>query len=133
MKSWLHEQKGEHKMTNRIQIKGFSLIQINSRELIEKTQSGSFYMNSLKIYREMYKNCKDNVVGDPYEGKLVVHNAVFQCEELGVNEVLKDCPISTANENDFVFCMFGVNPDKYQSFKFTEDQKQKLINFGIIP
>jgi len=69
-------------MTKRIQIKGFPLIKMSSRELIEKTQGGSFYMNSLKYYRNKYKNDKDNVVGDPYEGKLLVHNAVVMVEHM---------------------------------------------------
>ena len=112
------------------QIKGFPLIKINSHEIIAKIQNGSFRMNSLKIYREMYDNCNDNIVGDPYEGKFIIHDAVFQIEELGVNEHVKDFAFSTANENDFVFCMFGINPEKHISFKFTDEQKQKLIGFN---
>lgn len=118
-----------NKVKNEFQIKGFPLIKIKSRELIERLQGGSFYMNSLQVYREMYKNCEDIVIGDPNEGKLFVHDAILQSEELGIHEVLKDYAISTVNENDFVFCMFGVNPNKHHSFRFTEEQKQKLINF----
>lgn len=86
-------------------------------------------MNSLKLYRDMYKDGNDDGIGDPYEGKLFVHNAVIRCEELGIEEKINNYPISTVNENDFVFCMFGVNPNKYCSFTFTEEQKEKLIAF----
>ena len=120
-------------MTNKVkyvgQIKGFLLIKIKSKRIIEETRRGSFYMNSLKVFREMYKNSKDNVIGDPYEGKLIIYDAIIQIPELGINEVVKDSAFSTANENDFVFCMFGVNPNKHCSFQFTGEQKQKLINF----
>lgn len=111
------------------QIEGFPLIKIKSRELIEKLQSGSFYMNSLKFFRNTYKDGKSDGVGDPYEGKLFVHNAVVKIAELGVEKVLNDYPISTVNENDFVFCMFGVDASKHTSFTFTEEQKEKLIAF----
>lgn len=111
------------------QIKGFPLIKIKSQEIIEKIQKGSFRMNSLKLYRDMYKDGNDDGIGDPYEGKLFVHNAVIKIEELGIEEKLNNYPISTVNENDFVFCMFGVNPNKYCSFTFTEEQKEKLVAF----
>lgn len=78
-------------------------MKIKSRELIERLQGGSFYMNSLKVYREMYKNCKDIVIGDPNEGKLFVHEALLQSEESRKHEVRRDYGISTVNENDFVF------------------------------
>ncbi len=118
-----------NKVKNEFQFKGFPLIKIKSRELINKLQGGSFYMNSLKVYRKMYKNCKDIVIGDPNEGKLFVHDAILQNEELGIHEVLKDYAVATNDENDFVFCMFGVNPNKHHTFRFTEEQKQKLISF----
>ena len=110
-------------------IKGFPLIKIKSRALIERLRAGSFWMNSLKVYREMYENSKDEVIGDPHEGKFFVHDAIIQISGLGINEAVKDYPFPTANENDFVFCMFGVNPKKHHSFAFTEEQKQKLIGF----
>lgn len=119
-----------NKDKNVIPIKGFPLIKIKSREIIEKTRAGSFYMNSLKVYREMYAKSNDNVIGDPYEGKLIVHNAVLQIEKLGTNQVIKDFAFPTANENDFVFCMFGVNSGKHHSFTFNEEQKQKLAGCG---
>lgn len=120
-------------MTNNVkcagQIKGFPLVKIKSHEMIEKIRAGSFYMNSLKVYRDMYKDCKDNVVGDPYEGKLIVHDAALHIPECAITKALNDYIFPTVNENDFVFCMFGVNPNRYCSFNFTEEQKQKLLGF----
>jgi len=128
-------------MTDKIdytfQGKGFPLIKIKSRDIIEKLQHGSFYMNSLKAYRNMYKNRNDIIVGDPNEGKLIFHNANTRISKLEANEVadevheqtVRDHLFSTANEDDFVFCMFGVNPNKHSSFNFTEEQKQKLNGF----
>lgn len=111
------------------QIIGFPRIKIQSGKIIEKVRAGSFYMNSLKVYREIYKNAQDNTVGDPYEGKLVVHDAFIQIPELNISKVVSDYAFSTANENDFVFCMFGVEPDAQGSFLFSKEQKEKLIGF----
>ncbi len=111
------------------EIKGFPLIKIKSREIIEKLRSGSFYMSSLKKYREMYEKYGDDTIGDPNEGKLIIHDAVLKIEELGIEERVTDHAVATVNENDFVFCMFGVNPNKYDKFLFTEEQKQRLIGF----
>ena len=111
------------------EIKGFPLIKIKSREIIEKLRSGSFYMSSLKKYREMYEKYGDDTIGDPNEGKLIIHDAVLKIDELGIEERVTDHAVATVNENDFVFCMFGVNPNKYDKFLFTEEQKQRLIGF----
>ncbi len=110
-------------------IKGFPLIKIKSKEIIEKIRKGSFYMNSLKTYRDLYKDNEDNVIGDAYEGKLYIYDATFIIPEKGVNEIIKNKAFSTVNENDFVYCMFGINPNKNSSFNFTDYQKQKLIGF----
>lgn len=47
------------------QIKGFPLIKIKSRDIIEKIQKGLFYMNSLRYYRNLYEKSQDEVIGDP--------------------------------------------------------------------
>lgn len=112
------------------EIKGFPLIKIQSREIVEKTQAGSFWMTSLRKYREIYKKYNDNIIGDPNEGKLLIHDAIFHDPKSGKRTVIEDGAISTANEDDFVFCMFAVNPEKHSTFQFDEDQKQKLIGFN---
>lgn len=115
-------------MAYRGQIKGFPLIKIKSRDIIEKMQKGSFYMNSLRYYRKLYENSKDEVIGDPYEGKLFIPEAYLMIE--GETPIpLKNEALRTSHEDDFVFCMFGVNPVKYSTFQFTEEQKENLIGF----
>jgi len=106
--------------------KGFPLIKFQTRERIEQLQSGLLYMNSLKKYREMYKDSHDNIIGDPNEGKLIIHDAIIHIPEIAEAQKLKDVPLATASENDYVFCMFGVNPDEHHTFRFTEEQRTKI-------
>ena len=110
------------------QIKGFPLIKINSKEIIEKTRKGSFYMNSLKFYRDLYKNTHDEIIGDPFEGKIYMHSAIMNVN--GENITIKDAGLSTPNENDYVYCMFGVNPQLNTTFTFDDEQKKNLIGFN---
>ncbi|MDD4494960.1 MAG: hypothetical protein PHV32_11575 [Eubacteriales bacterium] len=127
--------KGKYKF----QVKGSPVMKIQTRKIIEKIRAGSFYMNSLKVYRDMYKKYKDTVIGDPNEGKFIIHDAIAQIKKIDTNgnveeqsvstTIVKDQAFSTINENDFVFCMFGIDSAKYNSFKFTEEQKQKLVGF----
>ena len=110
-------------------IKGFPLIKIKSKEIIEKIRKGSFFMSSLKTYRELYRQSGDDTIGDPNEGKLVIHEAFLTIPETGERTLIMDQALPTVNENDFVFCMFGINPNLHNEFLFTEEQKQKLIRF----
>ena len=106
--------------------KGFPLIKFQTRERIEQLQSGLLYMNSLKKYREMYKDSHDNIIGDPNEGKLIIHEAILHIPEKAEVQMLKDHALATASENDYVFCMFGVNPQEHHTFRFTEEQRTKI-------
>lgn len=116
----------------RTTIKGFPLIKFQTKDIIEKTVGGSFYMNSLRYYRELYEKTGDEFIGDPYEGK------IFISERLGAqlsipekeiyNQDLKDVALSTPSENDFVFCMFAINPNNFDDFKFSEEQCEKIIS-----
>lgn len=111
-------------------IKGFPLIKFQSKEIIEKTIRGSFYMNSLRYYRELYEKEGDEFIGDPCEGKIFISKSLgvkFSIPEKGIYfQDLNDVAISTSHENDFVFCMFGINPDIYNNFEFTEEQRNKI-------
>lgn len=106
--------------------KGFPLIKFQTRERIEQLQSGLLYMNSLKKYREMYKDSHDNIIGDPNEGKLIIHEAILHIPEKAEVQMLKDHALATSSENDYVFCMFGVNPQEHHTFRFTEEQRTKI-------
>ena len=111
------------------QIKGFPLIKIQEKDTIDLIKKGSIRLNSLKVYRDFYNKYGDKTIGDPNEGKFIIHDAILKIPELGINQKVKDQAFATANENDFVFCLFGINPNKYSSFNFTEEQKQKLMGF----
>lgn len=87
-------------------------------------------MNSLKHYRELYEMKPDEFIGDPCEGKIFISeklDAQFIVPEKGIFQNLKDVAISTPSEDDFVFCMFSVNPQKNDEFRFTEEQREKII------
>lgn len=112
-------------------IKGFPLIKFQNEEIINKNISGSFYMNSLKRYRDLYQMEGDEFIGDPCEGKIFISEklgAQFIVPEKGICQNLKDVAISTPSEDDFVFCMFSVNPQKKDEFRFTEEQREKIID-----
>lgn len=96
------------------QIKGFPLIKIKYRDIIEKIQKDSFYMNSLRYYRNLYEKSKDEVIGDPYEGRLFIPEAYLMIEGETPTPI-KNEALRTLHEDDFVFCMFGVNPVKYKN------------------
>lgn len=75
----------------------------------------------------MYKGSQNNVIGDPNEGKLIIHEAIFACPELDDKpQKIEDVAMATASENDYVFCMFGINPKNQKTFAFTEDQKENF-------
>lgn len=107
----------------------FPLMKIQTDDIIDKIMRGYIRFNSLKFYRELYNKYGDKTIGDPNEGKFFIHDGIFKNLETGEIEYIKDCYFPTANENDFVFCLFGINPQKYTSFIFSEEQKQKLLNF----
>lgn len=106
-------------------IRGMPLIKFQDERIIELIQGGSIRMNSLSVYREMYKNSGDEIIGDPYEGKLCIHEADVFIPELGIYQKINNQALSTVSENDFVFCMIGVNLADCR-FQFSNEQKQKF-------
>lgn len=108
-------------------IKGTPLIKFQTKQLINFLQQGSFYMSSLKRYRDMYANSGDEIIGDPHEGRLCIHCAsIFLPESDDRIIKIRDEALPTVSENDFVFCMFGIIPPNLGVFRFTEEQKSKL-------
>ena len=104
-------------------IEGIPLVKFQSEEIIKSTQNGLIYMNSLKYYRDLYKNNKDETIGDPYEGKLFIHDANFQIN--GEITHIENYAFSTANENDFVYCLFSIYPNN-STFQFGEEIQLKM-------
>lgn len=58
---------------NALLIKGPVFVKFQKSCIIEKTQQGSIYMNSLQQFRKLYKDSGDETIGDPYEGKLYIY------------------------------------------------------------
>lgn len=109
-------------------IKGFPLLKFQKKEIIDKIIQGSFYMNSLKVYREWFQNSGDEEIGDPFEGELYVNNAQLIIPEKNIVEQCNKQFFRTSHEDDFVFCMFGINSNYQKTFSFTEEQKKKWLD-----
>lgn len=111
-------------------IKGNPLIKIHRKEIIEKTQKGSFYMNSLQYYRDLYHKYEDDVIGDPHEGQLYIPEAVVRIQRVSDGEIyheqIQDSSLAMPSSNDFVYCMFGIQ-EKNSSFSFSDEQREKLL------
>ena len=119
-------------------VKGTPLIKFQTKEIIDKMQKhGSIYMNSLSYYRNFEEECGDKVIGDNHEGQLHVYNAFMSIKKV---EDESSCGtfssfsgyLSTRNQDDYVFCMFGLGPDTIaqdDTFIFTEEQRKELVKF----
>lgn len=113
-------------------INGIPLIKFQKKDIIDKTVQGSIYMNSLKYYREEYNKSLDEEIGDPCEGMLYInegHMIVYNENSKDITEVkqLQNTIIHTVNSDDYVFCMFGINPKFCHSFRFSDEQKKKWL------
>ena len=114
-----------------LQVKGTPLIKFQNADRIEQFKQGKIWMNSLKVFREMAQ--KSPEIGDDYEAVFHINEAVAHITPIDGgsttmapinNELMK-----TAHMNDFVFCMFGINPN-VNNFTFSEEQKEKMLEFG---
>lgn len=110
-------------------VKGFPLIKFQSTERIESLQDGLLYMNSLEWYRKHESESGDVVVGDLFEAMFHINEGKFILPDTGEEFEIKDELIATSASNDYVYCMFGVNPYS-DSFNFTTEQKDTIKNFG---
>lgn len=110
-------------------VKGFPLIKFQSTERIKDLQNGLIYMNSLEWYRRDENENADNVVGDSFEGMFHINEANFILPDIGENIEIKNELMRTSASNDYVYCMFGINPYS-NSFNFTEEQKEIIKSFG---
>ncbi len=110
-------------------VKGTPLIKFQSSCIINKIVKGSIYMNSLKVFRERYNQKLDEEIGDPCEGMLYINteHMIVQYETHIEAKQAKNVIIPTANSDDYVFCMFGINPKSRQSFCFSDEQKKKWL------
>ncbi len=110
-------------------VKGFPLIKFQSASRIQDLQNGLVYMNSLEWFRRDESENSNNVVGDLFEGMLHIHEANLVLSETGESIEIKDELMLTSASNDYVYCMFGINPYN-NNFSFTKEQKEIIQTFG---
>ena len=58
-----------------------------------------------------------------------INEATIYFPDTGETVAVNDDLVKTSESNDFVFCMFGVNPTE-EKFRFTDKQKEKMLSFG---
>ena len=110
------------------QAKGMPLIKFQDADKIKSLQSGKIYAKTLGYYRKR-EETGDCEVGDKYEGMIHINEATIYCPDTGEVVAVNDDLLKTSESNDFVFCMFGVNPTE-EKFRFTDKQKEKMLSFG---
>lgn len=111
------------------QIKGMPLIKFQDKDKIKSLQSGKIYAKTLEYYRKREEETGDCEVGDKYEGMVHINDATIYFPNMGEIVPIKDELLKTSESNDFLFCMFGINPD-LKKFSFTDEQKEKMLSFG---
>lgn len=111
------------------QIKGLPLIKFQDADKIKSLQSGMLYAKTLGYYRKREEETGDCEVGDKYEGMIHINEATICFPDTGEKVNVNDHLLITSESNDFVFCMFEVNP-KLDKWKFTDKQKEKMLSFG---
>ena len=112
-----------------------SFIKIHSSDVIENIRKGNVWLTSLQYYRDLYKNSKDDTIGDPYEGLFIVNNFEFISSEMpqyNSNGIVEQCAFPTSNQYDYVFCLFSVQRalQNTSEFFFNDEQKENLLKFG---
>lgn len=58
-----------------------------------------------------------------------INEALIHLPDTGEVIPVHDDLLKTSESNDFVFCMFGINP-RSEEFRFTDKQKEKMLSFG---
>jgi len=114
---------------NLFQTKGIPLIKFQDATKIQSLQSGKIYAKTLSYYRKREEETGDCEVGDKYKAMIHINNAKIYSPDTGKTITVKNDLLKTSESNDFVFCMFGVNP-KSKEFSFTDKQKEKMLSFG---
>ena len=111
------------------QVEGVPLIKFQDAEKIKKLQSGKIYAKTLGYYRKREEETGDCEVGDKYEGMMNLNNAFIYSPDENKIVSANDKLFKTSESDDFVFCMFGIDPN-LEKFKFTDKQKEKMLSFG---
>ena len=112
-----------------ILVRGIPLIKFQSIERISSLQRGHLYAKTLKYYRDLEQETGDADIGDEFEAMLHVNDGYIHFPDTDETIELSDALITTGQSDDFVFCMFGINPS-IQTFRFTDEQRNKMLSFG---
>lgn len=117
-------------------------IKFGKKEHLEMLQKGQIYMNTLDFYRKHESAKGDEVVGDASEAILAVELENVKIIDNETNEIVLEIPISKAKIDPGysrfpVFCLFRfdkrneISCDENNAIlEFTEEQKNKLVEFG---
>ena len=122
------------------------LIKFGSEKNIKRLQSGQFYMKRLQYYIDLEKSTADEMVGDKYEGQMMLTDVKVSLFTHDTNEYVGriNAPISSFNLgfcNNPVFCMYLFDFRNYLSeemhdellhvkYGFSSEQYEKIKDFG---
>ena len=101
------------------QVEGVPLIKFQDAEKIKKLQSGKIYAKTLGYYRKREEETGDCEVGDKYEGMMNLNNAFIYSPDENKIVSANDKLFKTSESDDFVFCMFGIDPN-LEKFKLNK-------------
>ena len=108
--------------------KGVPLIKFQSADRIESLRKeGHIYAKTLAYYRKREEETGDDKIGDKFEGMWHISEGIITID--GESVAVSDTLLNTSQSDNYVFCMFGIDPN-VNSFTFTEEQKEKMISFG---
>ena len=122
------------------------LIKFGSQKNIKSLQSGQFYMKRLQYYIDLEKSTSDEMVGDEYEGQMLLTDVKVSLFTHDTHEYLGKihAPTSSFNlgySNNPVFCMYMYDFRNYFSeeirdellhirYGFSSEQYEKIKDFG---
>ncbi len=134
-------------MTDKTLKEGWSmLMKFGSEENLKKLQAGQLYMKNLKYYVGLEKTTDDEVVGDKYDGQMVLQDVKIYINTVDTDEFIAqfDAPTVSMNLGYLdrpVFCMFMFDYRNHVEkqldgdtltvkYLFTEEQLEKIPSFG---
>lgn len=109
------------------------IIKFQSKDIINKIQSGKMYLKNLNWFREYEKQTGDTVIGDILEGMLHISEGYMKITDLKSNDseifTMDDTAIKTSFSNAYVFCSTNIVLTE-NGVAFDDEQKQELKTFG---
>jgi hypothetical protein len=117
-----------------VAIKKLPVVKFQRKDRIDSLQKGCVYMKTLRYYQEREAKFNDTIVGDAGEARWHINDAIMTVTPVLGGETkmekLNDVWFDTIHSDDYVFCLFGVNPYKHDAFEYTQEQKEKIAEFG---